>query len=223
APARASARRCCAMARRWARRSRSPTTFSTPRRPRSNLASAPARTPSATRALSSPSTVLTAPKACATRLLARPSPRLARPALAAKAISCARRRASSPRAPTKGERHERVQLGRSVRPRNPTHRRRADGAEDRLRLRQGPAGAARAGGVPAGEDRRRHLPRDGRAWLPRADGVARLRRLGPRLCRLRADRARGRERRFRLSLDDVGAILAGHDPDRDVRLARPEG
>ena len=55
--------------------------------------------------------------------------------------------------------------------------------------------------------------RDGRARPARLDHSGGIRRRRPRLCRLRADRARARARGFRLPLGDVGAILAGHAPD----------
>ena len=79
-------------------------------------------------------------------------------------------------------------------------------------------------GLPRGEDRPVDLPRNGRTRLSRADGLARFRRRRPRLCRLWPDRARGRARRQRLSLDDVGAVLAGDDrrSRRSARSAQKE-
>ena len=56
------------------------------------------------------------------------------------------------------------------------------------------ARAARARGVPPREDRRRDLPRDGRARPARRDDSRALRRRRPQLRLLRADRARGRKR-----------------------------
>ena len=215
----------CATAWRSARRSRSPTTFSMRKAPPSSSASAPARTPSATRARSSRSTGLTAPSRCATRFVDEALAALDEAGFAPKAIFCARRRGSSRRARTEGQAmsHERVQLGRPVRPRIAADRGRAARPEDRLRLREGPAATARARRLPRGEDRSRDLPRNGRTRLPRADDLAGIWRRGARLCRLRPHRARGGAGRFRLSLDDERAVVARHAADRAIRLARAEG
>ena len=62
-----------------------------------------------------------------------------------------------------------------------------------------------------------HDARDGQARPARADDPGGIWRRGARLCRLRPDRARTRARRFRLSLGDVGAVLAGDVSDLRLR------
>ena len=94
---------------------------------------------------------------------------------------------------------------------------RAHGARRGARLLPGEARAARAGGVPAREDRPGDLPRDGRARAARADHPGGVRRPGPELRLLRPDRARGRARRLGLPLDDERAVLARHGADLRVR------
>ena len=85
------------------------------------------------------------------------------------------------------------------------------------------------------------LPEMGALGLLGPDHSGRIWRRRPRLCRLWADRARDRARRFRLPLGDVGAVLAGDASDlclwhrgaaqeisaearerRDGRLLRPD-
>ena len=62
-----------------------------------------------------------------------------------------------------------------------------------------------------------HAVRDGRARPARRDHSGNLWRRRPGLCRLRFDRARDRARRFRLSLGDVGAVVAGDVSDLRLR------
>ena len=57
----------------------------------------------------------------------------------------------------------------------------------------------------------------GSAWAARRHAAGGIRRLRPRRRRLWADRARDRARRFRLPLDDVGAVLAGDVSDLHLR------
>ena len=110
-----------------------------------------------------------------------------------------------------------LQLGRPARPRRPAHRRRAHGARQRQGLRAGETVPARAQGLSRGELRPRDHDRDGRARPARRDHPGRVRRRGARLCLLRADRARSRGGGLRLSLGDVGAVLAGDAPDLFLR------
>ena len=70
---------------------------------------------------------------------------------------------------------------------------------------QGQARAARARRIPPREGRPGDLPRDGRARAAWRDDSRALRRRRAELRVLRADRARSRERRLRLSLDDERA------------------
>src|SRR3546814_2847801 len=70
------------------------------------------------------------------------------------------------------------------------------------------AGAAPARRVPEGIHRPSHLPRNGRARPARRDDSGTIWWCRPQLCFVRIDRARSRTRRLRLSLDDVGAIVA---------------
>ena len=133
-----------------------------------------------------------------------------------------------------------LQLGRSARPRRRTDRGRAHGARHRARLCAGEAVSARAQGLSRRELRSGRDPRNGRARAARPDHPGGIWRRRPRLCGLRADRARDRARRFRLPLGDVGAVVAGDAPDlrlwqrsaaaqisaqardrRDCRLLRP--
>src|SRR4051794_14321102 len=90
------------MARRWVRRFRSPTIFSTLRRPPSNSASAPARTPTATRGRSSRFMGSTAPSGCATPLSTPPLRRSGKPVFSPRAMLCALRRASLRRGRNEG-------------------------------------------------------------------------------------------------------------------------
>src|SRR3546814_8270499 len=62
-----------------------------------------------------------------------------------------------------------------------------------------------------------HLPRNGRARPARRDDSGTIWWCRPQLCFVRIDRARSRTRRLRLSLDDVGAIVAGDAADSRVR------
>ena len=57
-----------------------------------------------------------------------------------------------------------------------------------------------------------------RARAARRDPPARIWRRGPRLCQLRPDRARGRTRRQRLPLGDVGPVEPRDVPDLCLRL-----
>ena len=111
-------------------------------------------------------------------------------------------------------------MGRSVHARRAAHRRRAHDPRHRARLCAGQADAAHHQGLSGGEGRSRHLPRDGRTRPDRhhaAGGIwlrqCQLRRLWP-------GGARDRARRFRLSLDEFGAVLAGDASD--LRLWRRE-
>ena len=111
-------------------------------------------------------------------------------------------------------------VGRSVPARRAAHRRRAHDPRHRARLCAGQAAAARHQGLSRGEDRPRDLQRDGRTRPDRhhaAGGIwlrqCELRRLWP-------GGARDRARRFRLSLDELGAVVAGDAPD--LRLWRRE-
>ena len=80
------------------------------------------------------------------------------------------------------------------------------------------ARAAHRGSLSRGEDRSGDLPRDGRGGPARhhhPGGIWRPRR---RLRDLRPGRARGRAGRFRLSLDDERAVVAGDVSDPCLRL-----
>ena len=129
--------------------------------------------------------------------------------------------ASTRRARTKEQRHDRlsrpepraVPVGRSAADREPAHRGRADDPRFGARVCDEGAEAANREGLSRGKDRSEALPPDGRGGSPRRDpaGGVRLRQRG--LCRLRAGRARGRAGRLRLPLDDERAELARHVSD----------
>ena len=104
-------------------------------------------------------------------------------------------------------------VGRSVHARRAAHRRRAHDPRHRARLCAGQAVAAHHQGLSGGKDRPRDLQRDGRTRPDRhhaAGGIwlrqCQLRRLWP-------GGARDRARRFRLSLDEFGAVVAGDASD----------
>ena len=104
-------------------------------------------------------------------------------------------------------------MGRSVPARRSAHRRRAHDPRHRARLCAGQAAAAHHRGLSRGKDRPRDLQRDGRARPARHHAAGRIWRRRRELCRLWPGRARDRARRFRLSLDDLGAVVAGDVPD----------
>ena len=111
-------------------------------------------------------------------------------------------------------------VGRSVPARRAAHRRRAHDPRHRARLCAGQAVAAHRQGLSRREDRPRDLQRDGRTRPDRyhaAGGIwlrqCQLRRLWP-------GGARDRARRLRLSLDELGAVVAGDVSD--LRLWRRE-
>ncbi len=81
----------------------------------------------------------------------------------------------------------------------------------------GQAAAAGDAGLSRGSVRPRDHERDGRTRPARADRAARIWRRRAQLCQLRADRPRRRAGRFRLSLGDVGAVLARDVPDPRLR------
>ena len=104
-------------------------------------------------------------------------------------------------------------VGRSVHARRATHRRRAHDPRHRARLCAGQAAAARHQGVSGREDRSRDLQRDGRTRPDRHHPAGGIWLRQCQLCRLWPGRARDRARRFRLSLDEFGAVVAGDAPD----------
>ena len=109
-------------------------------------------------------------------------------------------------------------MGRSAAALGRAHRRGADGARRRARVRAGQAAAARHRSVPAREIRSRDIPRDGRTRAARRDAARRIRRRRSQLRLLRVDRARDRARRLGLPVDDERAKLARHVSDLHVRL-----
>ena len=108
-------------------------------------------------------------------------------------------------------------VGRCAASRPAVDRRGARDPRRRARVLPGEAVPARDRGEPAREIPSRDHERDGRDGLPRrhARGL-RLRRR--QLRQLRADRARGGARRFRLSLGVLGAVVAGDVSDLGFRL-----
>ncbi len=63
----------------------------------------------------------------------------------------------------------------------------------------------------------RNLQRDGRAWSDRRHAAGGIRLRQCELCRLRLGRARDRARRFRLSLHEQRAVVAGDVSDLCLR------
>ncbi len=108
-------------------------------------------------------------------------------------------------------------LGRPAAARRAAVRRRADDPRRRPTLLHRQAAAARGRRVPPRDDRPGDLPRDGRARAARSDDPRRIRRTRAELRGLRADRARGRTRRLRLSVDDERAVVARDGADPRVR------
>ena len=108
-------------------------------------------------------------------------------------------------------------LGRPPITRRSTRRKRAHGARCGARVLSGQTRAARANGVSPRKHRSGDFSRNGRTRPARRDLADGIRRRGPELCQLRSDRARGRARRFGLSLDDERAKLAGHAADLRIR------
>jgi hypothetical protein len=104
-------------------------------------------------------------------------------------------------------------LGRPVPDRRPADRGRAHGARRRRSLCRRQARAAHRGGLSRREDRSGDLPRNGRGRPARHHRSRGIWRPWRRLRHLWSRRPRGRARRFRLSLDDVGAVVAGDVPD----------
>ena len=111
-------------------------------------------------------------------------------------------------------------VGRSVPARRAAHRRRAHDPRHRARLCAGQAAAAGGQGLSRREDRPRDLQRDGRARPDRRHAAGGIWLRQRELRRLRPGRARDRARRFRLSLDELGAVVAGDVSD--LRLWRRE-
>ncbi len=114
-----------------------------------------------------------------------------------------------------------VPVGRPVPARGAALGRGADDPRHGARLRPGKAGAPRRAGLCRGKDRPRHLRRDGRAGPARRDDPRGIWRRRRQLRLLWPGRPRGRALRFGLSLDDVGAVLAGDVPDPRLRLGGP--
>ncbi len=111
-------------------------------------------------------------------------------------------------------------MGRSVHARRAAHRRRADDPRYRARLCAGQAAAAHHQGLSGREGRPRHLSRDGRTRPDRHHAARGIWLRQRQLRRLWPGGARDRAGRFRLPLDEFGAILAGDAPD--LRLWRRE-
>ena len=114
--------------------------------------------------------------------------------------------------------HPAVRLAGSVRSRSSADRRGAARPRHGRRLCAGEAAAARDLGLSRGAVRPRDHERDGRARPARRDDPSRIWRRRPRLCQLRPDRPRGRARRQRLPLGDVGAVEPRDVPDLRLRL-----
>ena len=118
--------------------------------------------------------------------------------------------------------HDQVRLpvGRPLPAQRSADRRRAHDPRHRACLCAGKASAARDRRLSQRAHRSRDLPRNGRTRPARRDRARGIRRRRRELCQLWPGRARSRGGGLRLSLDDVGAILARHVSDLHLRLGR---
>ena len=112
-------------------------------------------------------------------------------------------------------------MGRSVPARRAAHRRRAHDPRHRARLCAGQAVAAHRQGLSRREDRPRDLQRDGRTRPDRYHAAGRVWLRQCQLRRLWPGGARDRARRQRLSLDELGAVVAGDVSDLCLWRRKP--